>query len=256
MCSLCPLAVYVISLPKSISRREACLKAARSAGLNPLWFVAADGKRLLAEYEQGMHQDKICLQDKTVLNLGMGRQVTISQKLSAGEIGCAWSHLEIYQEMLDRGIDLALILEDDALLTPSFKEVLPLLVSRQNEWDILQVAHNCGIRDFYWTADKYLDKKQGWTLRYKGMGKLNPIFNRRRGAWLTSAYLINARAAKRLIDIGFPVRIPADYLLGLIAFNKLRLCLLSPQQEFVNVGSFESEISMSQPGIRPQHKLT
>lgn len=250
------LVVYLISLPKSLARREACIKAARTAGLNPVWFEAADGRKLLAEYEQGLHHDTIKLQKETILRLGFFRKVKISEKLSAGELGCAWSHLAIYQDMLLKKIEYALVLEDDALLTPEFKDVLPLIMNRKEEWDILQIAHDCGIRDFYWTTDHVLDKGKGWTLRHKGMGIFNSVFNRRRGAWLTGAYLLNSKAAKRLIEIGFPIRIPADYLCGLIAYNKLRLCLLNPQEAFVNVDSFESEINVSQNILRPKHKLS
>ena len=206
-----PIRTFVISMPASEQRRSACMQAARNAGLEPEWFEAANGRQLMAEYEQGQHPSEICLQDQTVLELGLGRRVTIAQKLSAGELGCAWSHLSIYQKMRDEGIEHALILEDDAILKPAFKEALPLIMQESPRWDLVQIAHDCGIRDFYWRRDQVIEPGRHWSLRYKGMGWLNPIFNRRRGAWLTGAYLINLRGAERLIDIGFPVRIPADY---------------------------------------------
>ena len=250
------LRTFVISLPTSEDRRENCMQSCKSAGLNPEWFEAINGREVMARYEAGdpQLQGKIDLKDKVTLDLGFGRKVTIAEKLSAGELGCALSHLSVYHKMVEENIELALILEDDCKIEPCFKEILPELIATQSKWDILQVVHDSGIRDFF-VKRKINLNKDGAYLNHEGMDCFNPIFNRRRASFLTGGYFVNLRASKRLCDIGFPARIPADYLLGLVAYHKLRLYTLYPQGKYALTGLYDSTIQ-SLNSDRPKHKLS
>jgi len=48
----------------------------------------------------------------------------IGRELAPAEIGCALTHLRLYERMMAQGIDLALILEDDAVIHPVCGEML------------------------------------------------------------------------------------------------------------------------------------
>ena len=247
---------FVISLPESKERRDSCMNFCYSAGLNPIWFEAIDGKKILNRYKENDNQIKkeIVQEDIVTLNLGFGRKVAIRDKLTAADVGCALSHLRIYKRMIDENINLSLILEDDCQLSKEFEPLIPKLIETSDKWDILQGIHDSGVRDFLFKRRIYLDNSNSIYLNREGMGILDPIFNRRRGSFLTSFYFINLKAAKKLVNIGFPVRIPADYLLGLVAFHKLRLFTLFPKDKFARADQFESTIDT--PAIRrPLHKL-
>ena len=249
------LRTFVISLPKSTERRENCMQSCKAAGLNPEWFEAVNGREVMTRYEAGdpQLQGKIDLKDKVTLDLGFGRKVTIDEKLSAGELGCALSHLAIYHKMVEEQIELALILEDDCKIEPCFKEILPNLLATQAKWDFLQVVHDSGIRDFFVKRKIYLSK-DGAYLNREGMGILDPIFNRRRASFILACYFITLKGAKRLLELGMPVRLPADYLSGLVAYNKLRICTLYPQNKYAHTIDTASTISVAND-LRPKHKL-
>ena len=53
-------------------------------------------------------------------------------QLTKGEIGCALSHLTIYEKMVRDNINMALILEDDAILNPDVSAVLSNLENIDN----------------------------------------------------------------------------------------------------------------------------
>ncbi len=47
-----------------------------------------------------------------------------------------------------------------------------------------------------------------------------------------SHYPGDISACKKLIDIGYPVRMPSDYLTGIIAYNKLKVFCAYPLTDF------------------------
>ena len=251
------LPTYVISLPESADRRETCFKACREAGLEPQLFEAVNGRELIKEYESAPEKFSGCIElsDKTVLSLGFGRHVTIADKLIGSELGCALSHLKLYEKIAADKSPYSLILEDDTLFTHAVKEVLPLILEKKDHWDIVQLAHRSGVRGFFVQQTITLDIRRKWFLKREGMGWFDPIFNRRRIALLCAGYIINRKAATRLVKLGFPVRMPADYLMGLCSYHKLRLFTLHPMDCFIRLGNFASTIDSSL-NTRPRHRLS
>ena len=61
-------------------------------------------------------------------------------RMKPGWKGCAASHLKAIRTAKERGLDMVIILEDDALLAEDglnrFVKLLPILRARRNEWDI------------------------------------------------------------------------------------------------------------------------
>lgn len=249
------LKTYVISMPFSTERRAACMAHCAALGLEPEWFHGIDGNQLLAEYNAGKHQDTIQLSDRLTLKLAFGRTVSTMDRLSSGELGCAFSHLKVYEDMVSHHTECALILEDDVLLQEPLKAVLPEIMELDAYWDIVQIRHDSGMKCFPWNKRFILDKDAGVYLRREGMGRLDPIFNRRRCAWLAGAYLLNLKAAQRLLALAYPVRLRADFLLGFTAYNKLRLFCLHPQSSYVAMYEENSVIEKINGGNRPKHLM-
>ena len=247
---------YIISLERSTDRREQCFASCLSVGLKPTWFKAVNGREVLAQ-PQNIHLPagiKIDLQDKITLNLSLNRSVIIEDKLTASELGCALSHLSVYHHIVENNIEQALILEDDCLLKPPVADILPIILSKPNIWDMVLLYSESGVRDLWGRGKIYLDRDHHIYMKRKGMGPLlDSIFNRRRMSFLACAYLINLKAAKRLLKLGCHVCLPADYLTGLIAYHKLRLFTCHPRESLACVNSFASTISFSEN--RPKHRL-
>ena len=79
---------------------------------------------------------------------------------------------------------------------------------------------------------------------------LDAIFNRRRVLIYAALYVVTPTACKRLIELGYPVRIVADYLTGLVAYHNLKLFRAYPLNHFMQFHEVDSTI-----GDRPAHRM-
>lgn len=146
------------------------------------------------------------------------------RELSTGEIGCALTHAKIYLHVLDENIEEVLILEDDIVIT---RDLLHVLLQRSKfppEWEAVNFANT-------WAEAIPLGEpvcKDYRICRFKG------IANR------TSAYLLNRQGAKKLIEHVYPIRLPADDLVGLTQITGLHLYGITPS--VVALADFKSEI--------------
>jgi glycosyl transferase family 25 len=65
----------------------------------------------------------------------------LHSKLTRGEVGCYASHLTVMQAVIDRGLECALVLEDDAVLSPNLAENLEtILSSLPRGWDLVHLC--------------------------------------------------------------------------------------------------------------------
>ncbi len=111
--------------------------------------------------------------------------------LSKGEIGCVLSHLSIYKKMADENIEQVLVLEDDATLPHNIEYV----VSKIKKIDKLTKPNiyllSC--------VDSYIKNQ-----------KLDNNIFKVYQAIRSHAYIINKKAAKRLISFQTPIKYEAD----------------------------------------------
>ena len=132
--------------------------------------------------------------------------------LTSGEIGCALSHLGIYEGMVSEGIGVALILEDDVILSKDAPFVISDLLSSDFEWELVNLISDSPERlvgrissnsDFFLTSFDF-------------------------GANRTGAYLLSLAGARKLLSQAYPVRLPADALTGSGFCPTLQLSGLQP----------------------------
>ena len=141
--------------------------------------------------------------------------------MTLGAVGCLLSHLKLYKKMIDENVEVACILEDDAVLKTHFAKIITSRQVRQGPWDVLLLGHysmhkKCftrGAEALYWRR---------WT--YKNHCIARPA----EFPFTTLAYLIKKEAAKRLIDYAYPLRMPADWVLSNVEFVGMRLRLIKP----------------------------
>lgn len=241
--------IYVINLPQSTSRRQTIEANLQQLGLDYEIFSAVDGRNLTLE-----QQAIVKTEDQVCLPMAGGRQLMVEDKLSPPEIGCALSHLQVYQRILDSCEDYACVLEDDIFLTPKFLEAIEGVNQLPEDWDLVNFSSHIGLRN-WWFAKKYQFGSSNEQY-YQRVGLCNPIldaiFNRRRFLCSAVTYFIKRKACERLLNLGYPVRLTADYLTGLVAYNQLKLFRAFPMTNYyVCLTDQESIIAPN----RPRHRM-
>lgn len=230
--------IFVISLDKTPERRKYSLDHLKEIGITPKIFSGVDGS-ILSEQDLSL----VSQEYKIITKLSLGKSFTIDHILSSGEIGCALSHLRLYQKIIDDNYDYAFILEDDAVLNNCIYELFDFIEKWKQKWDVIQLSPDSGVRT-PWYAKKYYVgencylQQEGFFNKY-----LDSMFNRRRFCLMTSSYFITKEGCKKLLSVGYPVRMPADVLLGHVASNHIRMYRTHPNKYVKSVSEIGSIIA-------------
>ena len=138
----------------------------------------------------------------------MQQAVIAPDILSAGEVGCALSHLQIYREMVEQDIPYLLILEDDVALTPEFIDHLSMFERfiHNHMRGKAAVLHLYRQRQFIRPIERWDNQITVYSTQY---------------ALGTPAYIITKEAAQAVLQIQTPLRWEIDawkfyYYLGAV----------------------------------------
>lgn len=176
---------YVINLKDSVDRRETVLaELAKYPYLDVELVEAVDGRKMSAE------EKKNCFDiDKFIKRY--------HRTPRGGEIGCTLSHRVCYRKLLDSDEEFALILEDDVnfLYPEDIETILKDILNayKNNKSYFITLAYHF----------LYYPKK------YRKLGKYT--FYRIYNAYGTCAYLINRKAAIRLLSVSVPYIVADDF---------------------------------------------
>ncbi len=166
--------ITIISLAKDEKRRRRIVQQCKTLGLNYKLFDAIDGNTLTQA-----ELDKVYAEKNTISAIG--------RRLSRGEIGCALSHLSVYKQMLSENIKIMIILEDDAILSPKFKEALQIIDYLPKNWEILLLGYICYGNHFWYKLPIKIPKLK-WRIA-KAIGV----------CYCTHAYIIRQDTAKKIL---------------------------------------------------------
>lgn len=208
--------VFIISLTRSADRRAMVERQMSHLGINFEFFDAVDGKSLPS--------DRLA---KVDFNLA---RETCGHDLSLGEVGCAMSHINIYEVMVEREIPRCVILEDDIYVHMHFKAIVNE-VTNKNSSDIVFLHHG---------KAKHFPIYSSLPEGYRLAKYLTPSKNSKRGIISTGGYILTLAGAHKLLKIAYPIRMPADYLTGRLQWNKLSAAGVEPC--CLDVGLFQSTI--------------
>lgn len=143
-------------------------------------WKAVEGRKL-SEDEQ---RDKVLQEFFT----RYGRNATLPA------VGCALSHIGIYQEMINSNTEYALILEDDAILSNNlYLGSMVKLLESDNPVVILLTP------DFWYRMENKVMK----------VDETHDCFSLTNG-YMASGYIINKKASEMLIPLNTPVKYVAD----------------------------------------------
>lgn len=186
--------IFVINLERSKDRRE-IFDNFNSKYIKYSYYNAVDGKTLVV--------NKL---EPTIFKKG-------SKNYSNGAIGCALSHLQLWEKCIEMDKPI-IIMEDDAIVSRDFNKHINNLMNglMPKQWDIIQLNYNFdSILSYnntnYETCNcvfnKTKMKKEDITNFVNS--KINTSIARLNHCFGTSAYIINPTGAKLLKDKCFPL---------------------------------------------------
>lgn len=178
----------VISLEDARARRDVISDRLRALGI-PFEFVpGVDGRKLDVPSHPGYDRFK--------------RRIFFGRDLSNGELGCVLAHRNACRHALESGHAATLVLEDDALLTDELPEVLADLLAMPERWDLVRFLG----REKNYRASRLIGPLP------HGRAHLARPLGTPGGAY---GYLLNPRAARRLLELTQRIWLPIDTLHGM-----------------------------------------
>ena len=187
--------IFVISLTDAAERRSSISATLAARGLDFTFIDAVDGRGGLPEGADAMI-------DRPGTRAAWGRP------LADTEYACALSHMSVYRRILEEDLPGALVLEDDAILTPLFDEFLA--ADGHLAGDLVQLDH---LHGDIWRAER----PRLLTGRIR-------LARAARNASLTTGYTITRQGAAHFFETGLPLTRPADWPADPVAIGAL-LCL-------------------------------
>lgn len=217
--------IFVISLADATARRRT-IRAQLDALALPFEIIdAVDGrKELTAEHERMIDRE------------GTLRQ--FRRPMTNGEYACALSHMSVYRRIVDQGLPGAIVLEDDALLSPLF----PLFLAQ---------------RGYLLASLVQMDHMYAGIWRFARQIKLTPgitLARWSRNSCLATGYSISASGAAYLLAHGLPIRAPADWPCDLLDIRPMLTLPQIVRQPLGDLGHSSLEAERLQMGVPAKGK--
>ncbi|MFH7564603.1 glycosyltransferase family 25 protein [Oceanimonas smirnovii] len=216
--------VYVISLPRHHERRTLISNQLNRLGFNFDFVDGVDGTKLDSD-----------ILEKTDLNFC---QKKFGHSMNNSEIGCALSHIKVYEKIIENNLNNAIILEDDAFLLSSLPNVLKAALKKRPDFELLYLFHG---------------KAKSWPVKhklpdgYKLARYRYPSKNSKRCIIGAVGYVLSQSGAKRLLELANPIRMPADYLTGYLQWHRLKTYGIEPN--CIDTGHLDTTIPGRDYGV-------
>lgn len=213
--------IYVITLQRANNRHLHIQD--QLAGLNYQLFFGHDKQQFTIEdiKQQGIYNEALAK-----------KHHRFNKTMHAGQIGCAWSHAEVYKDMVQNNYQKVLILEDDIVLD---KNQLPfiskILAQLPADWELLYFGFAQREKA---PPMKLFTKAYYHILRLAGATKLSAktihnYYPRKISEYIytaghhdcTHAYAITQQAAQKLLALQQPISFIADNLLAYACTNEI-----------------------------------
>ena len=178
--------IFVLTLPGS-DRSAKLQTALLESGANFELFYGVDGRKGLPEiYEKSIDR--------------ANTESTFGREMNDAEYACSLSHLQIYQTILDRGLDKAIIFEDDAI---PHKMLFKLDDRFFNAADLILLFH-------YNTYVNRFDFREGQSFA---------TLRLRNSPFMACSYVISAVACEYILKRAYPVASHPDWPVDLTRIN-------------------------------------
>ena len=189
--------IYVISLKRLPKRRKSMETQLAKLGLEAEFVEGVDGLELSEETLKANYTDQ-----------------EEPQKMTPTEIACAWSHRNVYKRLINSEEKYALVLEDDAVLSPEIVPFLELIPKITSDWELISLfgANRIVARSYIFRSSFPLNLynqhklELGSQFRKYRLGELLlPIFG-------AVAYMVSRQGAHLFTHHNTPITSLADHI--------------------------------------------
>ena len=151
-----------------------------------------DGEYISTDEILELKKRKFLKKDNFKINSKSGKYLT------NGEIGCFFSHLQVWESIIDNNIEYGIIFEDDAKIGHDFKTKLDILIENLPENFLYISLYNFPAKN----QQNIIDELEDY----------NNFFNKLNNSeiWGTTCYLISLKGAKILTQKLLPIRKAVD----------------------------------------------
>jgi glycosyl transferase family 25 len=206
------LLIYVVSLKKDESKRYHISELFKNySNIKFKFFDAFDGSKFDENSE-------ILYDSIAALNI-------FGRKLTNGELGCAFSHIAIYKEILNYNITNTLILEDDINFNDDFFYILNNILLLNLKWDCILLGHHKPNSRLLDVETSFWRKKE---INNNNIYLSKPIEH----ACGTYGYLLSLNGAKKLLNNTVNLYKPIDHYTG--SRDNLNLFVIKPSIVKIN----------------------
>lgn len=207
---------YLVNLDRCPERLASMSKQLSNLGIDFERIAAVDGN--LISKKELRHKFA-----RVHSRLALGRD------LRKGEIGCALSHIAIYERMVQENCALALVFEDDIVFAEDAKEIIRDAFQFANVTKPQVILFNGLLKGEH----------------VEGIGKVE--FRRIEVGFCTDAYVITLPAARLILAANYPVVTCADQWNRWSSWYGLELFRAVPSAVRQDVDRFDSDIT---PNVR------
>jgi glycosyl transferase family 25 len=216
-----PIPIYVLSLVDAAERRRAVHAEFVRHGLD-FHFVDAVDSRSIAEADLHLHYD------------GTLNARNFKRPLARGEIACALGHRAIWKKIAEGPAPVALVCEDDALLSPGFGRFLRWVALRESAFADTMIKLDSPAR-----AGQVVAR----------LADVDLVLPRRLPS-LTTGYLLGRNAAAALLAREGKISRPIDIDLKHYWEHRVPILVVQPQLVSSRPG-IESSIEVSRAAAKP-----
>ncbi len=117
--------IFIINMPKDLQRREAMQVRLDDIGVKATFIDGVNGREMSDEEIANVYDSE-------------KRKRYFGRDMTKGEIGCLLSHRKIFAKIVDEEIENAVILEDDVIFEPDFKQALEAVIASPMKWDVIR----------------------------------------------------------------------------------------------------------------------
>jgi glycosyl transferase, family 25 len=205
--------IFVINLDSSVDRIENMQAQCNELGIEFERVSAVRGKNLSNDEKAAVYN----------LDVNLAKYDKV---LNDGEIGCYMSHAKCWEQIVVQNLDYALILEDDAILTPEITGYIAKLADSTQEWDYIKLSHGRKPKSILNAIDLGDGLSLGQCIKLPST---------------TTGQLVSLAGAKKLLQHAYPIARPIDIDIQFWYEKSLRSFVVRPFP--ILNGDFGSEIN-------------